>query len=39
MSNWHAMEIKEVFSALGSDLKGLTQQEAKTRLENMAPMN
>lgn len=37
MSNWHAMEIKEVLSSLGSALEGLTPQEAKTRLEKHGP--
>jgi hypothetical protein len=37
MSNWHVMEIKEILSSLGSSLEGLTQQEAKTRLEKYGP--
>jgi Ca2+-transporting ATPase len=37
MLNWHTLEIKEVLSSLGSDLRGLTQQEAKTRLEKYGP--
>ena len=37
MSNWHVMDIKEVLSSLGSALEGLTQQEAKTRLEKYGP--
>jgi Ca2+-transporting ATPase len=37
MANWHVMGSKEVLSSLGSDLKGLTQQEAKTRLEKHGP--
>jgi Ca2+-transporting ATPase len=31
------MEIKEVFSSLGSTLNGLTRQEAKARLEKFGP--
>jgi len=37
MSNWHVMEVKEVLSLLSSGLGGLTQQEAKTRLEKFGP--
>jgi Ca2+-transporting ATPase len=37
MSNWHVMEIKKIFSSLGSSLEGLTQQEATTRLEKYGP--
>ena len=37
MSNWHAMEIREVLSSLGTVLEGLTQSEVKTRLEKFGP--
>jgi magnesium-transporting ATPase (P-type) len=37
MANWHGMERKEVLSSLGSALEGLTQTEAKARLEKYGP--
>ncbi|MEM3574601.1 MAG: HAD-IC family P-type ATPase, partial [Candidatus Bathyarchaeia archaeon] len=34
---WHSMSIEEVLSALGTDRNGLTEEEAKRRLEKFGP--
>ncbi|MEM2226905.1 MAG: cation-translocating P-type ATPase [Candidatus Bathyarchaeia archaeon] len=34
---WHSMGIEEVLSALGTDRNGLTEEEAKRRLEKFGP--
>ncbi|MGD0919034.1 MAG: HAD-IC family P-type ATPase, partial [Thermodesulfobacteriota bacterium] len=37
MTNWHVMGIEGVLSSLGTVLEGLTQQEARNRLEKYGP--
>jgi len=34
---WHARDIEEVFRALNTTIKGLSNEEAKRRLEEYGP--